>query len=409
MKGPDSSPHINMLRHLVVPDREIEGVLSILREEDLLGIGFLIVPSSAEGFRLVPIDDAAPAALPPPLGSYEIEEREGVPDKRILADWLSQLEDLIGKELVLEKGDSWPSSHEFVSDMMVVRVDDEVADHVSEIAEAKLRSHPHIRLVLNDEGVQGEMRVRRLTPIGARDGDTIFLSKIPSRLCHTRVLVRESGIGITCDPARAFYSTKLQTERLETVVLAKRLREMLGRPIRVFDPFCGVGPAVGALLNEPELLGSLAASDLNPDAIEMLMENLSRWDNRNYPKKSVPLQRLYDDRLAGVFDATKLRNDPDLVGKWDLVLVNLPHRTIELLPEIIPLLDLDTPSLIRGRVVVPEEEIAEVNRELVRILPPLLEGEPLPSLQVKRDYSSSLRLCSFEAWIGSKIGAPTGI
>jgi tRNA G37 N-methylase Trm5 len=157
---------------------------------------------------------------------------------------------------------------------------------------------------------------------------------------------------------------------------------------------------VGALLNEPELLGSLAASDLNPDAIEMLMENLSRWDKRDYPKKSVPLQRLYDDRLAGVFDATKLRNDPTLVGKWDLVLVNLPHRTIELLPEIIPLLDLGTPSLIRGRVVVPEEEIAEVNRELVRILPSLLEGEPLPSLQVKRDYSSSLRLCSFEAWIG---------
>jgi len=400
VKGSDSSPHINVLRHLVVPDREIEGVLAKLREEGWLGLGFLIVPSSTEGYRFIPVDDSAPADLPLPLDSYDIELREGIQEKRRLADWLSHLEELVGKELVLEKGDSWPSSHEFVSDMMVVRVDDEVSDHISEIAEAKLRSHPHIRLILNDEGVQGELRVRKLTPIGARDGDAIFLSEIPPRLCHTRVSIRESGIRITCDPNKAFYSTKLQTERIETVALAKSLREKLGRPIRVFDPFCGVGPAIGALLKEPGLIGSLAATDLNPHAIEMLMENLSRWDNREYPRTSIPLQMLYEGRFAGVYDATNLQNNHDLVGKWDLVLVNLPHRTIELLPKILPLLDLDTPSLIRGRVVVAEDEIEEANQELVRVLPSLLEGELRPSLQIKRDYSSSLRLCSFEAWIG---------
>ncbi len=409
VKGSGPSHHINVLRHLVVPAREVEGVLTELKSKDWVGQGFLVLPSSIEGHKLVPVDGSAPVDLPAPLGSFEVEIREGEPDKRALADWLSHLETLIGKQEVLEKGEAWPSSHEFISDMMIVRIDEEISNYTLEIAEAKLRSHPHVRLILNDEGVQGELRVRGLAPIGAREGGEIYLGEVPAKLCNTRVSVKESGISITCDPTKAFYSTKLQTERIETVTLAKRLRERLGRPIRVCDPFCGVGPAIGALLKEPELIGSFVASDLNPHAVEMLMENLRRWDNRDYPPSSVSLQRLFDGRFAGVADATELRESPDLLGNWDLILVNLPHRTIELLPELIPLLDLNTPSLIRGRVVVAEDEIDESNQEIVRVLPTLLEGEEPPSLQVKRDYSSSLRLCSFEAWIGSDNGAPTGI
>jgi hypothetical protein len=60
---------------------------------------------------------------------------------------------------------------------------------------------------------------------------------------------------------------------------------------------------------------------------------------------------------------------------------------------------LSTPSLVRGRVIVPESEIPGANEEIKRSLPRLLTGFPEPSLRIKRDYSSSLRLCSFEAWI----------
>ena len=95
---------INVLRHLVVPDREVEGILARLRDEGWLGLGFLILPSSTEGYRLVPIDASAPTNLPRPLSSFDIEMKEGVPDKRKLADWLNHLESLVGKEKVSEKG-----------------------------------------------------------------------------------------------------------------------------------------------------------------------------------------------------------------------------------------------------------------------------------------------------------------
>ena len=82
-----------------------------------------------------------------------------------------------------------------------------------------------------------------------------------------------------------------------------------------------------------------------------------------------------------------------------MVLVNLPHRTIEFLPALIPLLNRSNVSLIRGRVIVAESDIQSANKKINEILPPIVASKPKPELKIKRDYSSALRLCSFEAWI----------
>ena len=101
-------------------------------------------------------------------------------------------------------------------------------------------------------------------------------------------------------------------------------------------------------------------------------------------------------------NALTLGNDSEIAGEWDLVLVNLPHRTIEFLPAIIPLLDRTSPSMIRGRVIVEESEIEQANQTIHAILPDLMPTKPQPFLKIKRDYSASLRLCSFQAWIASE-------
>ena len=58
--------------------------------------------------------------------------------------------------------------------------------------------------------------------------------------------------------------------------------------------------------------------------------------------------------------------------------------------------------MVRGRVIVPENEIEHANRSISRDLPDSLAGFPAPNLRVKRDYSSKLRLCSFQAWIAPR-------
>ena len=349
--------------------------------------------------RLIPLDPRAPLEMLEPLAKFDVISYEGKPYERDNSDWWVHLSALIGGKTVETHREAWPSSHEFFGDMMIVRIDDEVAEYVSEIAQAKLQAHPHIRLVLSDDGVAGEFRIRELSPLGARRGEDILLHDIPTELSDTRVHVMESGKSILCDPSKAYFSTKLQSERLETLSLAKELHSLLGRPIRVCDPFCGVGPALAALLSEPGLVGDVLATDLNPDAVEMLLDNLRRWDRRDYPSEPSPIARIHEDRLVGVADAIELAGDADITGDWDLVLVNLPHRTLELLPLLVPLLDRSSPSMVRGRVVVAESEINAANAAIRSALPPRLEGTPEPALLIKRDYNSTLRLCSFEAWL----------
>ena len=399
MKRAAPLPTMNVMRHLSVPNRQVERALGLIREHELLAPGMRVFESEDGESRLIPLDFGAPPSLLDGLAGFEVVEHEGEFDERVDTDWWGHLRNLLGDEVVDAGGEAWPSSHEFFGDMMIVRLDEEIIEYSREIATAKLLSHPHIRLVLSDQGVLGELRIRDLTPIGARLDDEIVLDGIPDDISSTKVLVRESGRSILCDPTRAYFSTKLQSERLETLALAKELRSLLGRPLRVCDPFCGVGPALATLLGEPDLVGEVLASDLNPDAVEMLLDNLRRWDRREYPAEPAPISRLHQDRIVGLADATELQHDTDLSGRWDLLLVNLPHRTIELLPSLLPLLDRSGPSMVRGRVIAAEVDIPNADRAIRQALPPRLEGMPEPSLRIKRDYSSTLRLCSFEAWL----------
>ena len=392
-------PVMNVMRHLSVPNRQVEGALDHIRSQGWLAEGMRVFASEDGSARLIPLGPRAPLKMLEPLAKFDVISHEGKPYERDNSDWWVHLSALVGEETVETYREAWPSSHEFFGDMMIVRIDDEVAEYVSEIAQAKLQAHPHIRLVLSDDGVIGEFRIRELSPIGARREEEILLHDIPTELSDTRVHVMESGKGILCDPSRAYFSTKLQSERLETLALAKDLRSLLGRPIRVCDPFCGVGPALAALLSEPDLVGDILAADLNPDAVEMLLDNLRRWDRRDYPSDPSPIAHIHEDRLVGVADAIKLAGDAAFAGDWDLVLVNLPHRTLELLPLLVPLLDRSSPSMVRGRVVVAESEIETANAAIRSTLPPRLEGTPEPALRIKRDYNSTLRLCSFEAWL----------
>ena len=392
-------PVMNVMRHLSVPNRQVEGALDHIRSQGWLAEGMRVFASEDGTARLIPLDPRAPLEMLEPLAKFDVISYEGKPYERDNSDWWAHLSALIGGKTVETHREAWPSSHEFFGDMMIVRIDDEVAEYVSEIAQAKLQAHPHIRLVLSDDGVAGEFRIRELSPLGARRGEDILLHDIPTELSDTRVHVMESGKSILCDPSRAYFSTKLQSERLETLSLAKELHSLLGRPIRVCDPFCGVGPALAALLSEPGLVGDVLATDLNPDAVEMLLDNLRRWDRRDYPSEPSPIARIHEDRLVGVADAIELAGDADITGDWDLVLVNLPHRTLELLPLLVPLLDRSSPSMVRGRVVVAESEINAANAAIRSALPPRLEGTPEPALLIKRDYNSTLRLCSFEAWL----------
>ena len=253
-------------------------------------------------------------------------------------------------------------SHDQIGDVIIVKIPKEISQFSQEIASAMLNQHSSARIVCADNGVKGEFRVRDLEVLKTRS-DT-----------STRTRVREHGNEFLTDPGLVYYSPRLATERLETVEVAKQLSEKLGRKISVCDPYAGVGPAVVPLTKIPEFVEEIFASDLNPDAAELLGLNLP-------------------DCVTKCADARVLS---EKLGECcDLLLVNLPHETIDHLPLLMGLLNRGHEVVIRGWAILESDLISTAETEIRNHLS---ECQIL-SLKVtpKKSYSSSISYVSIEA------------
>jgi tRNA (guanine37-N1)-methyltransferase len=119
--------------------------------------------------------------------------------------------------------------------------------------------------------------------------------------------VIEHGHRFTVDLAGAYFSARLSTER-------QRILAQVQDGEVILDMFAGVGPFAVALAADAALV---VASDLNPQAVELMLENLARNRTGNV------LPMLADARrLAGI-----------LPWKFDRIVMNLPLAGTEFLPD----------------------------------------------------------------------------
>ena len=339
--------------------------------------------------RLIPLSIHAPQALPPPLNEFPIIITPGIVEDRKRPSWLQLLRDMIGEPLVDKHRKSWPSSHELVGDMMILKIEESVREFQPQIIRSKMAANRNIRLVLEDRGVKGKYRVRDLRPVGIRENGKIAPVPIGSEY-PTKVIVKESGHMIVCDPASAYYSTRLQTERISTAFEARRLSETIGTKINVADPFCGVGPALAHLVNIPGLVSSILASDLNPMAIKLLHENLSRWIGMPSDTEVTGITEWKKGVWSGVADAREILKMDLPIGFWNLLIMNLPHKFIDFLPLVLPLLDSSKPYVVRGRLVCGNEEIEDIRSLISQYFP---DGSDVV-VDPRSEYSPNTKLCS---------------
>ena len=379
-----------MNAHLIIPNHEVQGAIELLLSEGWLSQTLRIHSDESENFRLVPLDSGAPQDLPPPLDQYPILETQGEPTQNRRPAWKSVLEASVGAEIFEEYESIWPASHEFIGDMMLLKIEEEVRIYEEQIVKSKMESHPHVRLVMEDRGVKGEFRVRDLRPMALRIDGQIKNNPSP-HIVETRVEVKESGHTIICDPTLAYYSSRLQTERIQNVIEAEELRMKIGSPIAVADPFCGVGPALAHLINRQNLTSQILASDLNPAAIDILNDNLRRWRGRDILRSGPGKLQLNKDVWSGIQDARDLVSNPELLGRWNMLIINLPHSFSEFLPLLLPLMDTSKPYVVRGRLVCRHDEIDEKHQQLLQHMPSL---NAQVVLDPRRDYSPITSLCS---------------
>lgn len=178
--------------------------------------------------------------------------------------------------------------HELVGGIAIMQENDPQG------AEQLLASRPSLHTVVFAEGeVHGEYRTREFSILAGRPA--------------TRTLVTEHGHSFAVDLAGAYFSARLSTER-------QRILSQVKEGELVLDMFAGVGPFAITLARQASLV---VASDLNPKAVALMMENLDR--NR------------VDNALPLLMDARHLTRV--LPWKFDRIVMNLPLAGAEFLPD----------------------------------------------------------------------------
>ena len=290
-----------------MPSHETERWLALCRSNGWLSNTGVVALD--EGLRAVPLNASAPedsATVWEGNPVVNVEPRSKGP-----AHWRERLP----AELQTLPESVWPSAYEIQGDVLMVKVESPTAPHEKAMAQAMLDQLPNVRLVCADDGVEGAFRVRQLRPLLSRDGTD-----------SARTQIKEHGVSMWVDPGKVYFSARLSTQRHQTLEALRRFRGVLNRPLVLADPYAGVGPSLPLLLAEPALLQGYLAGDLNPDAVDLLAMN--NWAER-----------------------------PDLVGKADVLLVNLPHDSLDHLPHLMPLFRKADRSLLRGWAIVERDTL----------------------------------------------------
>ena len=309
------------MRHLSVPSKE-----TAFWREKLASKGWL-----AEGcgihqlgeMRGIPLSEDAPAIIE----NFEILELDGL--NQGSKHWVEQLP----SDLYNQHKNEWPMSHDRIGDIIILKIPETIEQYSEIIAQSILSQHSSVRLVCADYGVKGDFRVRELKPIISRDGDL-----------STRTNVSEHGNRFIVDPGAVYYSPRLATERRGNLTVATNLKQLLGRPLVVCDPYAGVGPGLISLLGGPDLISKIIASDINPAAVELLQMNLP------------------ENAWAKCCDARTLHLQHKHIV--DFLLVNLPHDSITHLPDLLPLMAKNHPVAIRCWAILANDKLDEIELQI---------------------------------------------
>ena len=381
------------MRHLSVPCKQTSFWIEKLRK---LGWLATTIPINKlnQFERAIPLLDKTPLVLPEPFTNLLIIELEVSENKN--KHYLDNLEDIIGKEVVDEYEAYWPKSYDHIGDLIIFKMKDEVKKYSEELGRAMILKNPNARVALMDSGVSGEYRIRELTPLAIKNIDTLEIKTIDLTdimEISTKTSVRENGYEIIVDPRKTYYSPRLSNERLGTLNVAKILSNKLGRPLQIADPYAGVGPSIVPLICEKNLVEGLYASDINPQAVELLKENLEKHSKRIFNSNN----EIENFAKIEVIDARKLSQREDLIGKMDLLLVNIPHDSLEHLQHLFPLLTTRNSSLLRGWALVDEREITTLESKISEQINNFNENiTPQIFIEPLKSYSSTSIFVRFE-------------
>ena len=326
------------MRHLRVPSAQTSHWIGFCKTNGWYETGYRVQRVGHD--TAIPLNSNAPQADDSVWGDNIMIELD-VTDKKARHYW-----EHISDEIRNEFGDEFPQAFEIQGDVLLVKIPDEMVEVEQAIAQAMLEQFPSVRVVCHDAGVVGEFRVRNLRVLKARNDNDSTLTRY-----------REHGHEFNINPAVAYFSGRLGTQRMQTLDAISSMSQSKGRPLVIADPYAGVGPSMALLYTDANLVSKAYVNDMNPDAIPLLKQNMEDFHSKRKQDGSY---------FVDCMDARELKEfRSELAGVVDVLLVNLPHESIDHLPDLLPLLS-DDESLVCGWSI--QEKQADIEHQLRAVI-----------------------------------------
>jgi len=277
---------------LKVPKQKGEKAIRILASLGLLDKTVRVTPE--DDFLLVPMAEKPEpkyiTKIKKSLGTFEMVTNEfAIQSKRPK----SALE-VAAERLPHGLREIFPRSMDFVGDIAVVEIPDNLAKYKTVVGESILEAHRNVRTVLAKSGaVRGVCRLREFEVIaGAPDTETIH---------------KEHGCRYFVDLGKVYFSPRLSHEHL-------RVASQVKEGEAVVDMFAGAGP-FSVLIAKLRSDVMVYAVDVNPDAVR-------------YLEKNVTVNGVFG-KVLPVLGDTRTVVHKKLRGSADRVIMNLPETAVE--------------------------------------------------------------------------------
>jgi tRNA (guanine37-N1)-methyltransferase len=197
------------------------------------------------------------------------------------ANYGKPLEEELGGKLNAREMDALVKSFDIVGDIAVVEVPPSLAKKQKLIAAAIMKLHRNVKVVAKKTGgTAGEFRIR---PVKVIAGEK-----------RTTTVYREGGCEFGLDLNKAYFSSRLGTERSRIAALVKEGEHVL-------VPFAGVGPfaiRIGKAVPSAEVAGI----ELNPEAGRYFALNVALNRCRNVIVLEGDVAKLLPGRYRGWAD-----------------------------------------------------------------------------------------------------------
>jgi len=192
------------------------------------------------------------------------------------------------------------TSFDIIGDIAIIDIPEEMKKYEKKIGKALMEVHTHLKTVCKRAGIhKGEFRIR---PV-----------KVIAGVKKTITEYKESGASMIVDVNKVYFTPRLCFERER---IAKQVKK--GEKIGYF--FAGVGP-FGLVILKKNPNVQIDAVELNPDAFELLQENILRnkflkqmtpiladvneFSKKKYDRILMPLPKTGDDFLQSAFKCSK--------------------------------------------------------------------------------------------------------